>query len=77
MDFMGPTWSYLWLQYVKQVSHCLLIRAINKLGGNRLNGNIITNEVGTKADLAFLSKPSAKVIQFTPATVEAELELAA
>jgi len=47
-----------------------------KLVGNRLNGNIITNEVGTSADLAFLSKPSAKIISMIPAPV-AELELAA
>lgn len=42
-----------------------------------LNGNIITNEVGTAADCAFLSKASAKVINMTPAPKAVELELAA
>jgi hypothetical protein len=40
---------------------------------------VITNELGSKADLAFLvtkQKPSAKVINLTPAT-KAELCLAA
>jgi hypothetical protein len=55
-----------------------MIRPINKLVGKSLNGNIITNEVGTSADLAFLSKPSAKVVNlFATPAVEAELELAA
>lgn len=42
-----------------------------------LIGDNITNEMGTSADLAFLSKPSAKVINLASACPIAELELAA
>jgi hypothetical protein len=47
-----------------------------KSTGTKINANTITNEVGTAADCAFLSKASAKVIKLTPAP-KAELELAA
>lgn len=40
-----------------------------------IHGNVITNEVGTLADVLAVQKASAKVIHMTPA-VEAELELA-
>lgn len=48
-------------------------------GGKARNGKgVITNEVGTRADvLAVVKEASAKVIQFTPAPKAVELELAA
>ena len=44
----------------------------------RNDNRVITNEVGGIADvLAVVKRGSAKVIKFAPATVEAELGLAA
>ena len=56
----------------KQVSLCLIIRAINKLVDKNVNGNV-TNEVGSLADVLSVINAKSKTVA---AQVE-EVELAA
>ena len=62
------SWRVLIVKY-KQVSHCLITCAINKLVGKLVNGNVITNEVGSYSDVLNVLAKSQ-----TSATLVEELE---